>query len=558
MFSSIYFSGYKSFSVSNENSLCDLKHVNVIIGKNNSGKSSVLDIVGYVHDVTLFADSKSRPSMLEVDVLIDEHNAQRVFSGYSSIDGHNLKTFTEKYNGLPIRLTLSFEKISYGEKYRWKYECSTHQSKNDFLSTPYNKELLPRIAQSVIPKDTSFRRLSAERNILPEEESEAESLDMYGNGANNVIRKFINHSGYDESFIEKKLLDALNVIMYPEARFQSIRVQQIEKDNELLWEVFLQEEGCDRFALSQSGSGLKTIILLILNLLVIPQTKEYKDKKIAYGFEELENNLHPSMQRRVFDYIYDFATKNNIFVFLTTHSHVAINAFFDKEDAAIYHVIKENNTSVIKKIDNYIDKVEILDDLDVKASDLLQSNGIIWVEGPSDRIYIKRWLEVFCECKFKEGMHYQFMYYGGRVLSHYSAEEIEGLINILTTNRNAAIIMDSDIKDLTTPINDTKKRIISEFEKYGMFSWLTMGKEIENYISVDAINKALGCTLQKQCTQYVSFPEYIKNKFNRFSSQKVKFANEVKDFITAENSQSILDLKKQIKHLYTQIEIWNK
>ena len=33
----------------------------------------------------------------------------------------------------------------------------------------------------------------------------------------------------------------------------------------------------------------------------------------------------------------------------------------------------------------------MLNDLDVRASDLLQSNGIIWVEGPSDRIYIKRW-----------------------------------------------------------------------------------------------------------------------------------------------------------------------
>jgi len=558
MFSGIYFGGYKSFSVSNENPLCDLKHVNVIIGRNNSGKSSVLDVVGCAHDAMLYAVSKSRLSMIEVDVLIEEHNTQQAFSGYSSIGGfRSPKAFTDKYEGTPLRLTLGFEKSSYSEKYSWKYACSTNQSNEDFLSVSSN-QLFTRIAQAVTPNDATFRRLSAERNIFPEEESEAESLDMYGNGASNVIRKFINHSGYDESFIEKKLLDALNVIMYLEAKFQSIRVQQIEKDKELLWEVFLQEEGCDRFALSQSGSGLKTIILLILNLLVIPQTKEYKDKKITYGFEELENNLHPSMQRRVFDYIYNYAVGNNICIFLTTHSHVAINAFFDKEDAAIYHVVKENNTSVIKKIDNYIDKIEILDDLDVKASDLLQSNGIIWVEGPSDRIYIKRWLEVFCECRFEEGMHYQFMYYGGRILSHYSAEETEGLINILTTNRNAAIIMDSDKKNRATSLNETKKRIILEFEKYSMFSWHTKGKEIENYISVEAINEALGCALQRQCMQYESFPEYIKNKFKRFSSQKVKFANEVKDFITADNSKSILDLEKQVKQLYAQIEIWNK
>jgi transcription-repair coupling factor (superfamily II helicase) len=40
------------------------------------------------------------------------------------------------------------------------------------------------------------------------------------------------------------------------------------------------------------------------------------------------------------------------------------------------------------------------------------------------------------------------MYYGGRMLSHFEleddSEKTEGLINILTTNRNAAIVIDSD------------------------------------------------------------------------------------------------------------------
>lgn len=59
--------------------------------------------------------------------------------------------------------------------------------------------------------------------------------------------------------------------------------------------------------------------------------------------------------------------------------------------------------------------------MDVKASDILQSNGIIWVEGPSDRIYLKRWLELFTPNEYEEGKHYQFLYYGGRLLSQYNA-----------------------------------------------------------------------------------------------------------------------------------------
>ena len=33
---------------------------------------------------------------------------------------------------------------------------------------------------------------------------------------------------------------------------------------------------------------------------------------------------------------------------------------------------------------------EVLSNLGIRASELLQSNGVIWVEGPSDRVYIKR------------------------------------------------------------------------------------------------------------------------------------------------------------------------
>ena len=95
--------------------------------------------------------------------------------------------------------------------------------------------------------------------------------------------------------------------------------------------MFLKEAGMSRCPLSRMGSGLKTIILVLLNLLVISELDEYKDKKMVYGFEELENNLHPAMQRKLFEYIYEFAEKNDVQVFITTHSHVAINAFYDKQ-----------------------------------------------------------------------------------------------------------------------------------------------------------------------------------------------------------------------------------
>lgn len=75
---------------------------------------------------------------------------------------------------------------------------------------------------------------------------------------------------------------------------------------------------------------------MLLNLLVIPELDEY---------------------------IYEFAEKNDVQVFITTHSHVAINAFYDKDDAGIFHVYKQDGRAFVKRIESYLDKTRILDDL---------------------------------------------------------------------------------------------------------------------------------------------------------------------------------------------------
>lgn len=45
----------------------------------------------------------------------------------------------------------------------------------------------------------------------------------------------------------------------------------------------------------------------------------------------------------------------------------------------------------------------------------------------------------------------------GRLLSHYTMKEADDMINVLMTNRNAAILIDSDKRTKNSRINDTKK-----------------------------------------------------------------------------------------------------
>lgn len=543
----VQFSGYKSFHMNDKNVLDAIGKVNVIIGKNNSGKSSLLDVVEFLYDSRRYADYASYIHACHVSIPISREMVKNCFRVYRSIGRYTEDSCWDNVQGKYVTLD---------------YLAGGGYNQQSKVISDDEIPIVQGIASSVEREfhyqfsKLAFRRLSAERNIVPET-VHAIHLSNTGEGATNLIREYLNNSNLDEKLIEKKLLGELNKIMAPEAFFLEIRVQEIKDKEEMLWEVYLQEEGQERVALSKCGSGLKTIILVLLNLMIMPELEEYQNRKIVYGFEELENNLHPALQRRLFDYLYNYAILKDTRIFITTHSHVAINAFFGRDDTQIYHVIKENGRAAIKKIDTFIDKVEILDDLDVKASDILQSNGIVWVEGPSDRIYIKRWLEVFTENAFIEGKDYQFLYYGGKTLANYSLAENPQLIKILTTNHNAAIIMDSDKRNRQSKLNYTKKRVIEEFERLGMFCWVTKGKEIENYISCDAISKALGKTLKKQCGQYQLFPEYIKIYCKSFSNQKVAFSKKVSPYIDGDNAE-ILDIKKQIVALYNEMRKWNK
>ena len=554
MYKGIRFKGYKAFAADTYTELDNLPRVSVIIGKNNSGKSSVIDVMGMMYD-RMYAMREEITSCAEeiaAEIPITRDMCDRLLSGYTSIQGYTSGTLWIKSKGRSIGYRVEPED-SGGHIVEW----------NDRLPL-WNSSDANRVESDISrERDTYvFRHVAAERNIVPEEEEKIggtlEDLSSTGRGASNIIRAFLNDSSYDETIIEDTLLKAVNEIMSPEAVFEGIRVQQVQDGyGNVRWEVFLKEEGMSRCPLSRMGSGLKTIILVLLNLLVIPELDEYKNKKMVYGFEELENNLHPVMQRKLFEYIYEFAEMHDVQVFITTHSHVAINAFYDKDDAGIFHVYKQDGRAFVKRIESYLDKTRILDDLDVKASDLLQSNGIIWVEGPSDRVYIKHWLDLYFPDRFVEGVHYQFLYYGGRLLSQYSAEEVTELISVIKTNRNAVIVMDSDKRNRNARLNDTKKRIIAEFDALGMMSWVTKGKEIENYIPKTAIEEALEVSLKAQCGQYELFPGYIEKYYRGFTGKKVRFARCVVDHMTEENMAGMMDVKKRVTELGERIVEWN-
>jgi putative ATP-dependent endonuclease of OLD family len=428
---------------------------------------------------------------------------------------------------------------------------------------PENAEHAERLCRAMQnPFDKAeFRRLYAERDIAPEE-SQPKSLALApnGNGATNLIQTYLNVVPNRRAFVEDILLAELNKIVGPDIRFDRI-LCLLEGTK---WEIYLGEKDKGLIALSKSGSGLKTIILTLLNLHLIPHVLGKPVNGFVFAFEELENNLHPAALRRLFVYLLQFGRQSRCVFICTTHSSVAIDLLAREEDCQIIHVTHDGYEAKCQSVTSYIHQRAILDDLDVRASDLLQSNGIIWVEGPSDRTYINAWIEAASEGTVREGMHYQCAFYGGRLYTHLNSEEpdkkAEG-VAILRINRNCCVVMDSDHSAEGEQIDAGKQKLLEEVAGMGGLGWVTSGRDIENYLSPATLSNLTGSPILTPVGQFEEFRNYLQDHAAKvrpkFDRSKPDFAVDVVSAGVTPDDFKMLDLEDRLSTIIARIRNWN-
>ena len=175
-------------------------------------------------------------------------------------------------------------------------------------------------------------RISAERRITPEENEAEMVVEGNGTGVSNMIQAFLNRIELDSTLVEIVFLEALNEIFSPEAVFTRIVSQQIDNQK---WEIYLEEEYKGRIGLSESGSGLQTVIIVLSHLLLRPVANNKTASDYFFCCEELENNLHPALQRKLLNYLFQKSVEQDIYFFVATHSNVAIDQFANSTNSQI-------------------------------------------------------------------------------------------------------------------------------------------------------------------------------------------------------------------------------
>ncbi|MDD2776354.1 MAG: ATP-binding protein [Gallionella sp.] len=323
--------------------------------------------------------------------------------------------------------------------------------------------------------------------------------------------------------------------------------------------------------LESLGTGIHEVIILATAATILENT--------VICMEEPELHLNPLLQKKLVRYLQ--STSNQYFI--TTHSA----ALMDTPDAEIYHIRMENGQSIVERATMDSTRSEICRDLGYHPSDFLQSNCVIWVEGPSDRIYLNYWIRNK-DSSLAEGIDYSIMFYGGALIAHLSAKEISEepdseeetgeklmseepdfeeetgekltkntLIFLPHLNRRSYIVMDSDKKSPDTELKPAVSKLVEQFGKE--FSWVTKGREMENYLPCthieDAIKKVNPNTkytffgVESNPTDYdrLLTIERKKSTAKTQSSSKVGIAHHIVDKYPADFSR--LDLKEQVGKL---------
>jgi hypothetical protein len=535
--------------------------VNVIVGRNNSGKTTVMDMVESFVLNRAFADMADGNNEPEITLSLCDDVGWLTALAAKSPHSDKLTEIVGYCKGKQVDLTFNGKKNRIDKL----FESSANLKEAFPPSWEPFRDLVTQFRNTL-----RWRRVAAERNIVPEATNKSErEVRPNGDNATILMECCLHEEGLDHRLITRDLLLALNNVFRPDDEFEAIDV--LRKSG--LWEVFITPRGRSPIRLSRMGSGLKTVIVVLLNLLVMPKVENAPASSFVYGFEELENNLHPSLQRRLLGFIRDFVKRENATAFITTHSSVALDLFSNDSIAQVVHVVRDGSTAIVQSVTGHNHSLSVVTDLGIRASDLLMTNAVVWVEGPSDRVYFNQWMKLSAGDYLREHAHYEVLFLGGKCGAHFgfgepsppmdaesekeAEEAAKNLIQALRVNPHAVILCDSDRAAAEGDLKKFVDRIREEAEKTHSEMWITAGREVENYIPLDSVNEAFKLTLTELDPHIALFDVLVANGKANFRGRKVELAEKIAPLLKKDSLTEHLGFGAQMEKVCKRIAEWN-
>ncbi|MEQ7148968.1 ATP-dependent endonuclease [Enterococcus gallinarum] len=239
----------------------------------------------------------------------------------------------------------------------------------------------------------------------------------------------------------------------------------------------------DGISINKRGSGVRRLILLNFFRAEAERklAENEKQNNIIYAFEEPETSQHPSHQKMLIESFIKLSEKGNCQVLLTTHTP-SLGELLPLEslrlitkDSEFYNIIQQGSEDIYLKI---------IDTLGILSESIPQSaKGVLLVEGKADITFFEHLCDVLKEkndiaCTLKEK--------GIAILPIGGCNNLKDWVTrrlIDQFNLPWAVIIDSDRLMANEATKNTK--VIEELTQKGILAFTTRKREVENYLHPD-------------------------------------------------------------------------
>ena len=427
--------------------LLRLGRINVICGRNNSGKSTLLEGI---------VDAKKRFPGLTIDLeyaplffkaLYASGGWSKSHPAEQTAEGRTLLKIIDSclqdprlmfLNESPLLAKAITERVQNSSLRQWTF----HTNGINALFAAWMPSQQPSVLVS--PK----RQLDTRKGV-----SAGEGINASGSGILNFLFFAKNQPKTSSEWrTYSRIASAFTDISNGYA-FDVF----ISRANEL--ELRFAQEGRNWVDAADCGLGLQDLLVL-LYFSIIP---EYS----VVAIEEPESHLHPEMQRRLLGFLKQCEDRQ---FFLSTHSNVFLN------NAYVDRVFFTTFTDVVNVADA-TSRASMLDDLGYSVADNLVSDVVVLVEGPTDTPVIE-------ELLLKKGVLPTFDVkiwpLGGDIMDQLD-------LSLLTQAYNVVALLDRDPGS-----SKVRKRFRSRCDEAGIPVVQLKRYAIENYFTLNALRTVFG------------------------------------------------------------------
>jgi hypothetical protein len=284
-----------------------------------------------------------------------------------------------------------------------------------------------------------------------------------------------------EAFLSQTFFEGKPVALIPREKSDVLFIKIAEEEEQPVYNL---------------GDGIQMIVAITFPIF------RAQAENVLLFIEEPELYLHPGLQRTFLNALASF---DNVQCFVATHSNHLLDITMDRQDVAIYSVKKElvGDNHLEKKAKSSVELLSssdtrVLNLLGVRNSSVFLANCTIWVEGITDRRYIRRFLHIYMRKKhglatdefnalpFKEDLHFSFVEYGGSNVTHWSF--LDSVSDPILVDRLCARLMLVADKDASKAKDSRHAKLA---EKLAERFILLPRREIENLLKPETIKAVL-------------------------------------------------------------------